>query len=260
MQTGRLTLGGVAEAMTWTRLLGFLGAVGLATPVGATCAPMDFDGTAFTICTFQVGQDDIRLFHSDLAGRPYRHFYNVARDLAESGERLAFAMNAGMYHSDLGPVGLFIEDGRTVTPLVTQEGPGNFGMIPNGVFCLGEDEAQVLETMRYVREYPDCTFATQSGPMLVIDGALHPRFIPGGTSIHIRNGVGVEADRKTVHFAISNVRVNFETFGRLFRDALGTPNALYFDGKVSRLLAPDLGRSDGGFAIGPMVGVVVSED
>jgi uncharacterized protein YigE (DUF2233 family) len=33
-------------------------------------------------------------------------------------------------------------------------------------------------------------------------------------------------------------------------------NALYFDGKISRLFAPELGRSDIGFPIGPMVGLV----
>ena len=87
--------------------------------------------------------------------------------------------------------------------------------------------------------------------MLVIDGALHPLFKPASDSLHIRNGVGVSADGKTAFFAISNRSVNFATFGRLFRDALGTPNALYFDGSVSRLYAPDLARSGAGFSIGP---------
>ena len=93
--------------------------------------------------------------------------------------------------------------------------------------------------------------------MLVIDGALHPRFLPRSNSRFIRNGVGVSADGTEVIFAISNERVNFDHFGRLFRDHLKTPNALYFDGKVSRLFAPELGREDLGFPLGPMVGVVV---
>ena len=32
---------------------------------------------------------------------------------------------------------------------------------------------------------------------------------------------------------------------------------LYFDGNISRLYAPSLGRHDGGFPMGPMVGTVV---
>jgi uncharacterized protein YigE (DUF2233 family) len=57
-------------------------------------------------------------------------------------------------------------------------------------------------------------------------------------------------------FAISDAAVNFETFARLFRDQLGLPDALYFDGKVSRLYAPELGRADIGFPMGPIVGLV----
>jgi uncharacterized protein YigE (DUF2233 family) len=92
--------------------------------------------------------------------------------------------------------------------------------------------------------------------MLVIDGALHPRFIPGGASRHIRNGVGTGADGTRAVFAISNAPVNFHDFGTLFRDRLALPNALYFDGAISRLHAPDLGRSDSGLRMGPIVGVL----
>jgi len=51
--------------------------------------------------------------------------------------------------------------------------------------------------------------------------------------------------------------VTFHDFGTLFRDHLKLPNALYFDGNVSRLYAPDMGRADAGFPLGPIVGVVV---
>ena len=96
----------------------------------------------------------------------------------------------------------------------------------------------------------------QSGPMLVIDGGLHPRFIPDSPSRHVRNGVGTSPDGQRVVFAISQRAVNFHDFARFFRDGLNLSNALYFDGKVSRLYAPDVGRSDFGFALGPIVGVV----
>ncbi len=93
--------------------------------------------------------------------------------------------------------------------------------------------------------------------MLVIDGALHPKLLPDSDSFYIRNGVGVSADGQTAVFAISNDEVNFHLFARLFRDHLGLPDALYFDGNISRLYAPDLGRHDGGFPMGPIVGTVV---
>ena len=114
----------------------------------------------------------------------------------------------------------------------------------------------VIETLTFDMQKPTCRFASQSGPMLVIGGELHPRFLVESDSLYIRNGVGVSADGKTAYFAISNAAVNFYVFARLFRDGLGAPNALFFDGHISRLYAPQLGRSDIGFPIGPMVGVV----
>jgi uncharacterized protein YigE (DUF2233 family) len=163
-------------------------------------------------------------------------------------------MNAGMYHADRAPVGLYIENGVELAPIITTDGPGNFGLLPNGVFCIG-DAFAVIEARRFAANPPACRHATQSGPMLVIDGALHPRFLPDSDSFNIRNGVGVRADGTAV-FAISGARVNFHTFARLFRDALGTPNALFLDGSISRLYAPALDRDDAGFPMGPIVGLV----
>jgi uncharacterized protein YigE (DUF2233 family) len=115
----------------------------------------------------------------------------------------------------------------------------------------------VVESRAYGANPPECRYASQSGPMLVIDGALHPRFLPQSPSRYIRNGVGVSADGTVAYFAISNEPVNFTEFAGLFRDTLDTPDALYFDGSISRLYAPELGRDDFGFAMGPMVGTVV---
>ena len=42
----------------------------------------------------------------------------------------------------------------------------------------------------------------------------------------------------------------------LVSDHLGLPDALYFDGRISRLYAPGIGRADAGFRMGPIVGVL----
>lgn len=141
---------------------------------------------------------------------------------------------------------------------MTRSGPGNFGLLPNGVFCVG-DTLAVFESQRFAERPPECRYATQSGPMLVIDGGLHPRFLVDSTSRYIRNGVGVTEDGEKAFFAISDRPVTFHEFGRLFRDVLQTPNALYFDGRISRLYAPALGRDDFGFQMGPMVGLVIPD-
>lgn len=220
----------------------------------ADCRDLRFDGASYTVCEVALNED-LRLFHSGPDGA-YGSFKNLDSALGATGKALGFAMNAGMYHRDLAPVGLYVEDGVEVSGIVTSDGPGNFGLLPNGVFCIG-DTFRVIESRSYKKSRPDCRYATQSGPMLVIGGKLHPKLLAGSDSLNVRNGVGVSEDGQRAVFAISNDEVNFHAFARLFRDELGLPNALYFDGNISRLYAPTLDRHDGGFPMGPIVGTVV---
>ena len=218
------------------------------------CRDTEFEGASYTLCSVAAGED-LRLFQSGATG-PYGSFTKVIKALEVSGQTLGFAMNAGMYHRDLAPVGLYVEDGVQTSALVTRDGPGNFGLLPNGVFCIGAT-FRVIESRAFKAKSPDCRFATQSGPMLVIKGNLHPKFLATSDSTYVRNGVGVSKDGSRAVFAISNDAVNFFSFARLFRDGLGLSDALYFDGNISRLYAPELTRHDGGFPMGPIIGTVV---
>lgn len=240
-----------------TRLLAILLAVWPAACATAepACRDLTFEGTRYSLCEAQAG-DDIRIFQTAPDGRPYGSFERINSALDGEGRQLAFAMNAGMYHADRRPVGLLIEEEVERAPLVTSAGPGNFGLLPNGVFCVG-DGFRVIESRAFAAERPACRHASQSGPMLVIGGELHPRFLVDSDSRYIRNGVGVSADGRRAVFAISNRPVTFHEFGRLFRDELGLPEALYFDGSISRLYDRGARRSDWGTPMGPIVGLVV---
>ncbi|WP_428547035.1 phosphodiester glycosidase family protein [Profundibacter sp.] len=225
--------------------------------VANACETLTYKSNDYTLCEVTL-DDDLRLFHSDADGKLLGSFSRINAMLADHGQTLGFAMNAGMYHADRRPVGLFIERGKEIAPLADGGTYGNFGLKPNGVFCFSKQALAVIETNVFRLSKTACEYATQSGPMLVIDGALHPRFLIDATSRYIRNGVGVSADGTRAYFVISDNPVTFHEFGSLFRDHLKTPNALYFDGKVSRLYAPDLGRSDSGFPLGVIVGTVIS--
>ncbi|MGV6839659.1 MAG: phosphodiester glycosidase family protein [Planktomarina sp.] len=221
----------------------------LSTVAGAVdCADQVIKGKSYTLCKVDVTQTPPRLYLRDKAGQVYGEFS------ALPGPH-ALAMNAGMYHADRSPVGLYIEDGIQAAPLVQGKSYGNFGLVPNGVYCIGQGGAWVIETNAFAADPPACTYATQSGPMLVIDGTLHPRFIDGSTSLNVRNGVGTSEDGRHSYFVISNQPVNFFDFASVFRDELNLRQALYFDGRISRLYAPSLKRKDFGLPMGPIVAV-----
>ena len=223
--------------------------------LAAECWSLDFENVPFTACEIDQAEEDVRLFLNDADDRLFGTFENVAAHVGAQGRQLVVAMNGGMYHPNRNPVGLYIEDGMELAPIVTSEGPGNFGLLPNGVLCLNDGSAGIAESRSFVRSGTTCSFATQSGPLLVIDGQLHPRFLADSPSRFIRNGIGVAEDGRIV-VAISDQPVNFHRFARLFRDVFKTPDALFLDGKVSRLYAPMIGRRDFGLPMGPILGVL----
>ena len=218
------------------------------------CGEVEHLGQRYTVCSVDTKTDDLALFLRDPTGKPYATFDQLAASLAQTHRSLVFAMNAGMFQTDLSPVGLYIEGGATRHPANTRDGPGNFHMKPNGVFYFGPEGTGVMETQRYLDAHLHPAFATQSGPMLVIDGQIHPRIQADGTSLKIRNGVGVREGHLAL-FAISNDPVSFYQFASLFRDKLGCFDALFLDGTISTLYAPALGRSVQWLPVGPMVGV-----
>jgi uncharacterized protein YigE (DUF2233 family) len=226
------------------------------------CGKAEFEGARFTVCTATPAELD--LHWRDAGEQPYRSFSALSEALAADGRTLRFAINAGMYDTDFRPLGLYVEGGRTLVKLNTGAAPPgqkpipNFYKKPNGVFLVSGDTAAILTTEDYLATAPKARIATQSGPLLVIDGALHPALIPGSTDRTRRSGVGV-CKGGAVKLAMSDGTVNFYDFARLFRDALGCPNALFLDGgRGTGLYDPEMGRNDvswhGGY--GPMLAVV----
>ena len=231
-----------------------------ATVWSADCRDFIFQKIPFTACTAELPEDDLRLFLLDENGKNFGQFQKLDSFLKEQGLNIIFATNGGMYHNDRSPVGLYVENFREVSSLITRDGPGNFGLLPNGVFCLNKREFVILETKEFAHHELKCNYATQSGPLLVINGEIHPKFIKDGSPKFIRSGVGISNDGLKAIFLISNRSVNFHDFASTFLHHLDIDNALYLDGNISRLYAPKLNRVGFGFDIGPIVAVVAPAD
>jgi len=246
-----------------------LAALAIALCTGAataqTCRSESFEDDTYVVCSFDLKESDLRFFWEGPDGEAFGTFTALAGYLEGEGERLVFATNGGMYGEDYRPIGLYIENGRELAPVNTRDAPAevkpapNFYKKPNGIFYVGKEGAGVMTTEAFLAARQDVRFATQSGPMLVIDGEVHPVFIPGSSDLNPRNGVCATTPTM-VHFVITEGTVNFHDFARFFRDGLKCKDALFLDGgSASALYAPELGRNDGpghgGF--GPIIGVVI---
>ena len=198
---------------------------------------------------------DLRFFWKDNQGNSYQNFANLKDVCSQESKTLVFAMNGGMYIADGSPQGLYIEDGKVLTKIDEQRtGYGNFYLQPNGIFYITQtNEACITTTSDFVLDKP-IKYATQSGPMLLINGNVHPKFTKGSPNFNIRNGVGVLPDGKLL-FVMSKERINFYDFAMFFKRK-GCMNALYLDGFVSRTYLPaqNWEQLDGNFGV--IIGVV----
>ena len=218
------------------------------------CRVIKHVGVSHTVCSYKVADIETGLFLKNDKGVPFARLSRLQSELKQQGKQPLMLMNGGMYHDDLLPVGLYVQSGREEKQVSTKDGWGNFHLLPNGVFWGEDGKIGVSETKAFVKAGRKVDFATQSGPMLVVNGKLHPRFLEKSDSLKIRNGVGVSKDGGTVHFAISHGAINFWNFGKLFQNELNTPNVLFLDGTVSAIRTENLNRG-GWRQLGPMIGI-----
>ena len=197
-----------------------------------------FDGLQFRVVRIDLTRESLSLHWRDPAsGQAYGDIENLRRWGEAHGRKLLFAANAGIYDHRFAPLGLYVEGGKTLVPLNLAHGnpaAGNFSLRPNGVFAIYPDgRAAVRSSSDFKADGRHAQWATQSGPMLLIDGRVNDQFMDGSDSLKWRSGVCARTPHEVV-FAMSEVPVNFHTFARLFRDGLGCRDALYLDGTISQ--------------------------
>jgi len=184
----------------------------------------------------------VRLDNYDLVVRHSHDGITIDSSLQPEWKRVRFATNGGMFHPDFSPVGLLVDEGREIRPINEADGTGNFYLKPNGVFLIDWNKhALIIPSDKYRTSGDNVRIATQSGPLLALDGQINSNFSINSQNRQIRSGVGINVDSDVV-FAISNEPVTFYEFGQFFLDELACKNALYLDGAISEFYVPALDR------------------
>ena len=76
------------------------------------CHVMEFERAAYTICEVDLHKHTVRLYWNRSNGTPYAYLSALPRSLEGGTGRMLFATNAGMFDSNLKPVGLYVEQAR----------------------------------------------------------------------------------------------------------------------------------------------------
>jgi uncharacterized protein YigE (DUF2233 family) len=203
---------------------------------------------------------NLTFYHTDKQGNPIEKFSNLRDYIEKNKKKLVFATNGGIFLKNLESLGLYVENGKEVSPLNRQKGTDNFFIEPNGVFYIKNGKANIEKTDDFNEKISEITFATQSGPMLVVDNEFNSKFSQGSENKNIRSGVGIIDEYKIV-FAISDQPVNFFDFANLFKNRFQCKNALYLDGAISKMYLPELNKSylDSNISFGSFICVEINQ-
>lgn len=222
------------------RLLMLLGVLCLKAAFALESRTITLDNKTFRL--LEVPVQSLNLHWQNADGKAYGSMVKLKKSLANEGKTVLAMMNAGIYsHNDV-PAGLHVENGTILKTLNTNKGQGNFHLQPNGVFLLSKaGQASIVTTADYQQHYAGnekaLKLATQSGPMLLINGKINRKFLPNSPSEYSRNGICTTAKGK-VYFlatdAFPAVKSNLYQFASAAQQ-IGCDNALYLDGSISKL-------------------------
>jgi uncharacterized protein YigE (DUF2233 family) len=207
--------------------------------------------------TVDTKTQDLKFYWKNDNGVNFGSIQNLKSYIEGKKKTLIFAMNGGMYMEDLRPLGLYIENGKIQKKINKEVGSGNFYIKPNGIFYITANRIPYLCKTEDFEDNGAIKYATQSGPMLVVDGKINSAFKENSNNLNIRNGVSILPNNKVI-FAMSKTEINFYNFAKYFK-SLGCKNALYLDGFVSRTYLPEKQwkQTDGSFGV--IIGVTDSK-
>ena len=174
----------------------------------------------------------VKMYWQKANGEAWGTLHALLADINSQGQ-VQMAMNGGIYDKAYAPLGLYIEDGKRLTPVNRSAGGGNFFIRPGGVFLVANDRAKIVPLPAY-KPSPAIRYAVQSGPMLIENGVINWRLKPSASSRKLRNGVGIDKQGRVV-FMLSDRETNFYDFACYAQSKLGVRQMLYLDGTLSKM-------------------------
>lgn len=191
---------------------------------------------------------------------PFNTLSSIQKKLALEQQDVLMLTNGGMFTNSYNAEGLLIIDSQEISAIDTGNSEQflNFYFKPNGIFYIENDEFKISETMNFLQACAagdiNPVFATQSGPMLLLDDKIHDGFNQDSQSKKIRSGVGVLDNGKAI-FIVSQTELTFYDFANLFQSLFSVKDALFLDGAISKIYVKDLIGSGMGHKFGPIVSV-----
>ncbi len=203
----------------------------------------ELGGTKYLVFIADNKIHNVSLHHMDKYKEKYITIDRLLSSLRKKGKQPLMITNAGMFHKNFSPVGLYLDEENGIQTFLDTNNvklDDNFHLYPNGVF--GIDSANnyfVLATDKFKKNYSkkieSLKIATQSGPMLVIDSFVHPKFSTKSNNFQIRSGVGIPDTGNKAVFITTLTQETFYRFSIIFRDIFSCKNALYLDGAISKM-------------------------
>ncbi len=199
-----------------------------------------FEGAAWIVVRADMHRVRLRMLSAGGAIGSYRQ---AADALRHRGERMLLATNGGLF--DGGPIGLHVEDGRTVHALnldtmpPTGQKPGNFYYLPNAVLYQDRTGNVAIRDARRMRGRESFVRdGAQSGPALLLDGAMHRVARPPNRGVAHRNRLAacVTGPRELV-IVFARQPTTFPQLAR-FLAGLGCRDAVFLDANVPGMYAP----------------------
>jgi uncharacterized protein YigE (DUF2233 family) len=223
---------------------------------------VNFKGVNYNLFVADVDSNKIRMHWRNKNGKNYFSISSLISNLKAEKLDPLMVTNAGMYTRNCEPQGLFIEGYMNELRKLDTTAPitdANFYLKPNGVYFIDTAGfSHICTTQDFYRQYNSkdiaVRYATQSGPMLLIDGEIHHSFSKGSFNKKIRSGVGIINEKRTV-FIISQTDANFYDFALLMKDVFGCKEALFLDGAISSMYLKNIDSTSLGGHFGPMISI-----